>query len=50
MRHLHRMRDINVNLNYFKRKEQYFGKLMNKKIVKQINLKDYIEKRYKKLI
>ena len=40
------LRDINVNSNYFKRKEQYFGKLMNKKIiVKQINLKDYIEKK-----
>ncbi len=40
------LRDININSKYFKRKEKYFGKLINKKIfVKQISFKDYLEKK-----
>ncbi len=40
------IRDLNRNSSYFKKKEQYFGKLINKKIiVKQINFKEYLEKK-----
>ena len=39
------IRNINTNSDYFKKKEKYFGKLINKKIiVKQINFKEYLEK------
>ena len=45
------LRDLNVNSNYFKKKEKYFGKLINKKIiVKQINFKEYLEKKELKKI
>ena len=40
------IRNLNINSNYFKKKEKYFGKLINKKmLVKQINLKEYLEKK-----
>tara|TARA_B100001057_G_scaffold498345_1_gene605054 strand:+ start:395 stop:1105 length:711 start_codon:yes stop_codon:yes gene_type:complete len=39
------LRDLNIKSKYFKKKEQYFGKLLNKKIkVKQVNFKEYLEK------
>ncbi len=39
------LRELNIDSKYFKKKEQYFGKLLNKKIkVKQINFKEYLEK------
>ena len=39
------MRDLNIQSEYFKKKEQYFGKLLNKKIkVKQLNFKEYLKK------
>ena len=40
------LRDLNTDSNYFKKKEKYFGKLINEKItVKQINFKEYLEKK-----
>ena len=39
------LRELNINSKYFKKKENLFGKLINKKImVKQINLNKYLEK------
>ncbi len=39
------LRNINIESKYFKKKEQYFGKLLNKKIkVKQINFNEYLKK------
>lgn len=39
------LKDLNINSKYFKKKEKYLGKLLNKKIkVKQINFKEYLEK------
>ena len=39
------LRDLNIKSKYFKKKEQYFGKLLNKKIkVKQVNFKEYLKK------
>ena len=39
------LRDLNIQSEYFKKKEQYFGKLLNKKIkVKQLNFKEYLKK------
>ena len=43
------LRDININSKYFKRKEKYFGKLINKKIfVKQISFKRLFRKKRNK--
>ena len=43
------LRDLNTDSNYFKKKEKYFGKLINEKItVKQINFKEYLEKKIKR--
>jgi FkbM family methyltransferase len=40
------LRDLNTNSNYFKKKEQFFGKLINQKMtVEQINFEEYLEKR-----
>ena len=40
------LRELNTNSSYFKKKEQYFGKLIKQKtIVKQINFKEYLEKK-----
>ncbi len=40
------LRELNVNSKYFKKKENLFGKLINKKItVKQINFNKYLEKK-----
>ena len=40
------IKNLNIDSNYFKKKEQYLGKLINKKMtVKQINLKQYLEKK-----
>ena len=38
------LQNLNLNSKYFKKKEKYFGKLINKKIeVKQVNFKNYLE-------
>ena len=40
------IRSLNSNSQYFKKKEKYFGKLINKKyLVKQIEFKDYLKKK-----
>jgi len=40
------IRSLNVNSKYFKKKEKYFGNLINRKDqVKQIEFKDYLEKK-----
>ena len=39
------LKNLNTTSDYFKKKEKYFGKLINKKIVvKQICFRDYLEK------
>ena len=45
------LKNLDTQSDYFKQKERYFGKLINKKIVvKQINFRDYLEKEnWKKL-
>ena len=38
------LQNLNLNSKYFKKKEKYFGKLINKKIeIKKVNFKNYLE-------
>ena len=45
------LKNLNINSSYFKKKEKYFGNLINKKVmVKQLNFKNYLEtKRIEKI-